>query len=121
MIDIRAEIVQSDKGLLEMDVFLVDMASNEFVMEASGLAQLLYADGEVAAEIAFDEYFGNSNGAFKLVFSEFADYQYQGIKLTINSPLEAKGDKLVSLSDKIDLTRDLDNPLTLLGPGFTEL
>lgn len=121
MIEIRAEILATDESLIELDVFIIDMANSQYVMEAAGTARLLYADGEEAASIAFDEFFGNENGSFKIGFNQVADYLYKGVELVVTSPVTET--KLIPFDTVTDVSHSSGDGSLLgaIGPSITEL
>lgn len=72
---------------LELILFIVDEQAEQYVLDnVQGRAELQFSDGEVYASIEFDEFFGNSDGSFRILFHEAPKYAYRGVELHLAKP-----------------------------------
>lgn len=89
-LELRAKAFKTEhSGRLnvEVDLFIVDMAQSKYLLEdIQFTAQLRYSGGDIAKEISGNDFFGNSNGGFKILFGNLPDYPYRDVVITLTSP-----------------------------------
>lgn len=84
MLDMRATLVKTQDDQYEMDIVFADPKDQCLVIDGiEGKVRLLYVDKTVCSEIEFNEYFANTNGSFKVAFSNLPDYPYWGAEVEL--------------------------------------